>query len=93
MIRPDNLPWPMMPARFVLTRNDTGGALSVVSGDYQVVQPAEVLEFYRDLVAKRHYTLEAAGALDGGREVWALAKTGMVADVAGMPPTNAGTVT
>lgn len=73
----------MMPERFVLTRDDTGAALSVVSGDYQVVQPAEVLEFYRDLVAQRHYTLETAGALDGGRKVWALAKTGMVANVAG----------
>ena len=73
----------MMPERFVLSRDDTGAALSVVSGDYQVVQPAEVLEFYRDLVAQRHYTLETAGALDGGRKVWALARTGMVANVAG----------
>jgi len=73
----------VMPQRFVLTRDDTGAALSVVSGDYQVVQPSEVLEFYRDLVAQRHYTLETAGALDGGRKVWALAKTGMVANVAG----------
>ena len=73
----------VMPERFVLTRSDTGSALSVVSGDYQVVQPAEVLEFYRDLVAQRHYTLETAGALDGGRKVWALAKTGMVANVGG----------
>ena len=73
----------MMPGRFVLTRDDTGAALSVVSGDYQVVQPAEVLEFYRDLVAQRHYTLETAGALDGGRKVWALARTGMVANVSG----------
>jgi phage/plasmid-like protein (TIGR03299 family) len=72
-----------MPERFVLTRDDTGGVLSVVSGDYQVVQPAEVLEFYRDLVAERHYTLETAGALDGGRKVWAMAKTGMVANVSG----------
>ena len=73
----------IMPKRFVLTRDDTGAALSVVSADYQVVQPAEVLEFYRDLVAQRHYTLETAGALDGGRKVWALARTGMVANIAG----------
>ena len=39
-----------MPGRFVLARDDTGAALSVVSADYQVVQPAEVLEFYRDVV-------------------------------------------
>lgn len=73
----------LMSERFVLARDDTGAALSVVSGDYQVVQPAEVLEFYRDLVRDRHYTLETAGALDGGRKVWALARTGLVANVAG----------
>jgi phage/plasmid-like protein (TIGR03299 family) len=73
----------VMPERFVLARDDTGSALSVVSADYQVVQPSEVLEFYRDLVAQRHYTLETAGALDGGRKVWALAKAGLVANVGG----------
>lgn len=73
----------LMPDRFVLVRDDTGAALSVVSADYQVVQPKEILEFYRDLVKDRGYTLETAGALAGGRKVWALAKTGMVKDVAG----------
>ena len=63
--------------RFVLVRSDTEAALSVVSGDYQIVQPKEVLEFYRDLVNFYSYTLETVGALDGGRKVWALAKTGM----------------
>ncbi len=74
----------LMPERFVLTRDDTGAGLSVVSGDYSVVQPKEILEFYRDLVKERHYTLETAGALDGGRKVWALARTGLVANVAGI---------
>lgn len=73
----------VMRDRFVLARSDTQAALSVVSGDYQVVQPKEVLEFYRDLVDERHYKLETAGALDGGRKVWALARTGLVAGVAG----------
>ena len=72
----------VMPERFVLARSDTQAALSVVSGDYRVVQPKEVLEFYRDLVEERHYQLETAGALDGGRKVWALARTGLVAGVA-----------
>ena len=67
----------------MLARSDTQAALSVVSGDYRVVQPKEVLEFYRDLVEERHYQLETAGALDGGRKVWALARTGLVAGVAG----------
>lgn len=73
----------LMPKRFVLARSDNGSPLSIVSGNYLVVQPKEVLEFYRDLMATRHYTLETAGALDGGRKVWALARTGMVANVAG----------
>jgi phage/plasmid-like protein (TIGR03299 family) len=65
-----------MEDRFVLVRNDTNAALSVVSSDYQIVQPREVLEFYRDLVETCGYTLETAGALDCGRKVWALARTG-----------------
>ena len=72
----------VMRDRFVLARSDTQAALSVVSGDYRVVQPKEVLEFYRDLVEERHYKLETAGALDSGRKVWALARTGLVAGVA-----------
>ena len=72
----------VMGDRFVLARSDTQAALSVVSGDYRVVQPKEVLEFYRDLVEERQYQLETAGALDGGRKVWALARTGLVAGVA-----------
>src|SRR5580698_7376130 len=38
-----------MDDRFVLVRSDTHMALSIVSGDYQIVQPRDVLEFYRDL--------------------------------------------
>lgn len=66
-----------MDDRFVLVRSDTDAALSVVSDDYQIVQPKDVLEFYRDLVDHYGYTLETSGALDGGRKVWALARTGM----------------
>jgi phage/plasmid-like protein (TIGR03299 family) len=47
------------------------------SGDYKIVQPKEVLEFYRDLMGEYGYTLDTAGALDHGRKVWALAKTGV----------------
>jgi phage/plasmid-like protein (TIGR03299 family) len=68
----------VMADRFVLSRSDTGTALSVVSSDYHIVQPKEVLEFYRDLVTSFGYSLETAGALNGGRKVWALAKTGKI---------------
>ena len=80
----------VMSDRFVLARSDTQAALSVVSGDYQVVQPKVVLEFYRDLVEQRGYQLETAGALAGGRKVWALARTGLVAGVAGDPADELG---
>jgi phage/plasmid-like protein (TIGR03299 family) len=70
-----------MDNRFVLIRSDTEEALSVVSGDYHVVQPREILEFYRTLVHQHGYSLETAGALNGGRKVWALAKTGIDGNV------------
>jgi phage/plasmid-like protein (TIGR03299 family) len=70
-----------MQDRFVLTRSDTEEALSVVSGDYHVVQPRQLLEFYRELVCQYGYSLETAGALNGGRKIWALAKTGIDGNV------------
>lgn len=60
----------------VLYRSDTHQPLSVVSDRYQVVQPREVLEFYRDLVDISGYELETAGVLKEGRKFWALARTG-----------------
>lgn len=60
----------------VLYRSDSKEALSVVSQRYQVVQPREVLEFYRDLTEVSGYELETAGVLKGGRKFWALARTG-----------------
>ncbi len=68
--------------RFVVVRTDTGEPLSVVSGDYQAVQPRDILEFYRNLVSEQGYALETAGALNGGRKIWALARTGLVSRVA-----------
>lgn len=64
------------PDHKVLFRSDSGEALSVVSKRYKVVQPAEVLEFYRDLVSVGGFELETAGVLKGGKKLWALARTG-----------------
>jgi phage/plasmid-like protein (TIGR03299 family) len=64
------------PDRKVLFRSDNHAPLSVVSTDrYQVVQPRQVIEFYRDLVAAGGFELETAGVLKGGKKLWALAKT------------------
>lgn len=59
----------------VLYRSDTGADLSVVSPRYQVVQPKDVVEFYRDLTEQFGFKLDVVGALKGGRKVWALANT------------------
>jgi phage/plasmid-like protein (TIGR03299 family) len=69
-------PLQSFPEQKVLYRSDTMEALSVVSQRYQVVQPREILEFYRDLTQVSGYELETAGVLKGGRKFWALAKTG-----------------
>lgn len=60
----------------VLYRDDTFAQLGIVSDRYQIVQPGAVLEFFRDIVGAGGLELETAGSLDGGRKVWAMAKTG-----------------
>ena len=59
----------------VLHRSDNGAPLSIVSNDYKIVQPAEVLEFFRDLVGAAGMKLNTAGVLFGGRRFWAMAET------------------
>lgn len=69
------------PERKVLHRSDTGAALAVVSKGYNMVQPAEIMGFFSDLVALGGFQLETAGALSYGRRVWALASVGEAAPV------------
>ena len=64
------------PDQKVLYRSDNQQPLSVVGNRYKVVQPMEVLSFYRDLVAHAGYELETAGVLKSGKKFWALARTG-----------------
>ena len=64
------------PEQKVLYRSDTKAPLAVVSKRFQVVQPGEILEFYRDLTACNGFELETAGVLHEGRKFWALARTG-----------------
>ena len=69
------------PARKVLHRSDTGAPLAVVSDSYNVVQPGQVMDFFRQLVDLGGFQLETAGALSDGRRVWALASVGEAAPV------------
>ncbi|CUI86644.1 DUF932 domain-containing protein [Achromobacter dolens] len=76
------------PDQKVLYRSDTKAPLSVVSRRFKVVQPREVIEFYRDLVEVGGYELETAGVLKEGRKLWALAKTGQSACLKGRDKVN-----
>lgn len=66
---------PMVIAdRFAHVRSDTQAHLGIGSNRFQLMQPGDTLEFYRDLVSGSRFTIETAGALNGGAKVWALAR-------------------
>jgi len=76
------------PEQKVLYRSDTKRPLAVVSKRFQVVQPEEVLEFYRDLTEEAGFELETAGVLREGRKFWALARTGQTTTLKGKDQVN-----
>jgi len=76
------------PEQKVLYRSDTKAPLAIVSKRYQVVQPAEILEFYRDLTDIGGFELETAGVLKEGRKFWALARTGQTVSLKGRDQVN-----
>lgn len=60
----------------ILHRSDDGKRLGIVSDSYKIVQPGEVLEFFRDLTELHGMKLSAAGTLFGGSKFWATADVG-----------------
>jgi phage/plasmid-like protein (TIGR03299 family) len=64
-------------------RSDTGKLFSVVSDRYKVVQPSQILEFFRDLSGEHGMEIETCGALRDGRVVWALATNGNAIKIGG----------
>lgn len=79
---PETVPTPF-PGRRVLYRSDTGAPLSVVSKNYKIVQPSEVLEFFGQLAEIGGFDLETAGALFDGKRIWGLARVNDGAPVIG----------
>lgn len=60
--------------RYALVRSTDQKILDVVPGDWNVVQNAEIFEFFNDFVASGDMHIETAGSLKGGQIIWALAK-------------------
>lgn len=69
--------------KHVLFRSDTGAALGVVSDSYQIVQPQDVLNFFREWASQGGLTIESAGVLFGGRRYFATAKLSDAASIDG----------
>lgn len=60
--------------RSVIYRDDTLAPLGIVSDDYNIVQPREVVEFFKDAVGQADMKLEVAGGLFNGKRFWATAR-------------------
>lgn len=60
----------------VLFRSDTQAPLSIVSEKFKIVQPWEVVDFFRDLVAFDGMKISTMGMLFGGTKFWAMVDTG-----------------
>ena len=72
-----------MPSATCSTAATRGTPLSVVGNKYQIVQPRDVLETFRDLVEISGFQMETVGALSDGARVWALARVGEQASIIG----------
>lgn len=59
-----------------LRRSDNGNVLSIVTNDYNVVQPEEIFNFYKHFVDNYGFRLHTAGSLAGGKKVWVMADVG-----------------
>lgn len=78
-----------IPDKKVIYRSDTLAPLGIVSDRYQVVQPAQVIDFYDELCDRYGYAMETMGALRDGKVVWALAKTGVGTKIQGIDEVQA----
>jgi phage/plasmid-like protein (TIGR03299 family) len=73
----------VMGDRHVLFRGDTGKPLGIVSADYKIVQPREIIGFFDDLVKREGFKMDVAGSLNDGRRIWALVSCGEGAEIIG----------
>jgi len=73
----------------VLYRSDNLERLGVVGDGFSVVQPIEMLQFYRDVCDLQHFKMESLGMIKGGRKMWGLARTSFETRVLGQDKIDA----
>ena len=79
----------VIPKRKALVRSDNMQPLAVVSDRYKVVQPKEVIEFFQSVITENGFKMSTAGALRGGKRVWAMADCNENFRVNGYDPVGA----
>jgi phage/plasmid-like protein (TIGR03299 family) len=72
----NHLSFKIVPNKKILTRSDNSQPLSVVSSRYKVVQPKTIIEFFESVIKENGFKMSTAGALKGGKRVWAMADCG-----------------
>jgi len=70
-----------LPDKKVLWRSDTYQPLSIVGNEFKVIQPDDVLVFFKGITDKHRMKITAAGTVFDGRRFWALAETGLKTDI------------
>jgi phage/plasmid-like protein (TIGR03299 family) len=65
-----------VPEHFALVRDVDNAVFGVCGRDYTPTQNKQILQFFKKWVERGHMKLETAGALMGGRYVWAMANIG-----------------
>ena len=68
--------WAAFPKKKALIRSDDKQPLSIVSDRYKVVQPEQIIEFFRSVIKENGFKMSTAGALKEGKRVWAMADCG-----------------
>lgn len=72
-----------VPGFYALRRSTDHKIFDVCGNEYTPVQNHEAFEFFREFVEAGKATMETAGALKGGKMVWALANLGKSFKLAG----------
>jgi len=64
-----------LPDKKVLYRSDTNQPLSIVGNEFKVIQPEDVIIFFKGIADNHKMRISAAGTVFDGRRFWALAET------------------
>ena len=70
----DDVEVKVSPEAYALIKSSDNSVLSVVGARYKVIQNSEAFEVFHEIADMGNLEIEAAGQMEGGKTVWALAK-------------------